>query len=258
LTVDLILIIAIVATASVAVLGVLLMSKHKALKGLSSELEASKAASIELPHVRGQLESMETSSKDMKSELTAKGSTIEAKSNELRDMEGKLRTAQAQVEAEKTNARNLITAKDQQIQDQLSLIDEAKQQMKDVFAGTASETLRLALEDFDTRTKSDHQLREQKLSELIKPIGDGLERLGKRCEDTDKVLTTVQTGFSEQVKSMLDASTGLSNALRRPHIRGSWGEMTLRNALDDAGLKAGIDYALQDNTSSCRKIRSWS
>ncbi|MCW5941801.1 MAG: DNA recombination protein RmuC [Fimbriimonadaceae bacterium] len=29
-------------------------------------------------------------------------------------------------------------------------------------------------------------------------------------------------------------------------MRGSWGEMTLRNALDDAGLKQGIDYVLQD------------
>lgn len=250
MTVDLNTIILMFAVLAVGVLALLLASKHKAWRVAQSELMGAAADQAELAQVRVQLSSLEISLQEAKTALSTKDSSIESKSIDLRDMEGQLRTALAQVEAEKTNARNLLHAKDAQIHDQLKLIEEAKAQMKDVFAGTASETLRLALEDFDNRTKSDHTLRFQKFDELIKPIGDGLERLSKRCEDTDRVLTVVQTGLSEQVKSMLDASTGLSNALRRPNVRGSWGEMTLRNALDDAGLKEGVDFVLQDSQST--------
>jgi DNA recombination protein RmuC len=250
LTVDLTTIISILAVLAAACLSVMLSAKHKAWKIALSELAGASVAQAELAQARVQLSSLETILQEAKVALTTKDAAIESKSNELRGMEGKLSTALAQVEAEKTNAQNLLEAKDAQILDQLKLIEEAKTQMKDVFAGTASETLRLALEDFDTRTKSDHLLREHKFNELIKPIGDGLERLSKRCENTDKVLTIVQSGFSEQVKSMLDASNGLSNALRRPNVRGSWGEMTMRNALDDAGLKEGIDFDLQDSQST--------
>lgn len=250
MTVDLTTATLLFAVLTTVALAGLLGAKHKAWKASQSELMAATASVAELAQSRVQLSSLETLLREAKADLTRKDGAIESKSNDLRDMEGKLRTAQAQVEAEKTNAKNLLDLKDAQIQDQLKLIEVAKTQMKDVFAGTASETLRLALEDFDHRTKSDHTVREQKFNELIKPIGDGLERLSKRCEDTDRVLTIVQTGFSEQVKSMLDASTGLSNALRRPNVRGSWGEMTLRNALDDAGLKEGIDFVLQDSQST--------
>ena len=249
LIVDLTTTILMFAVLAVALAG-LLAAKHKAWKAAQSELLAAASDQVELAQVRVQFSSLEISIRDAKAALATKDSAIESKSNDLREMEGQLRTALAQVEAEKTNAKNLLDLKDAQIQDQLKLIEDAKAQMKDVFAGTASETLRLALEDFDNRTKSDHALRVQKFDELIKPIGDGLERLSKRCEDTDRVLTIVQTGFSEQVKSMLDASTGLSNALRRPHVRGSWGEMTLRNALDDAGLIEGVDFVLQDSQST--------
>lgn len=238
------------AILAVILLTALLSVRHKACKRAESELLTASSIRTDLIEARAILAAVETNLKEAQSNLVAKDESIEAKSLELRDVEGKLRAAEAQVIAEKANAQNLLAIKDQQIQDQLALIEEAKGQMKDVFAGTANETLRVALEDFDKRARLDHQIREQKFNELIKPIGDGLERLGKRCEDSDKALASVQSGLSEQIKSVLDASNGLSNALRRPNVRGSWGEMTLKNALDDAGLIEGLDYVLQDNQST--------
>jgi len=239
-----------VAILAVILLAALLCIWHRACRHAEIELLTASSARTDLIETRAILAAVESNLKEAQSNLVAKDQSIEAESLELREIEGKLRTAEAQVVAEKANAQNLLAIKDQQIQDQLALIEEAKSQMKDVFAGTANETLRFALEDFDKRTRLDHQIREQKFNELIKPIGDGLERLGKRCEDSDKAIASVKSGLSEQIKSVLEASNGLSNALRRPNVRGSWGEMTLKNALDHAGLIEGLDYVLQDNQST--------
>lgn len=247
MTVDLTYTIGFAATIAIIAMLAVLTAKHKALRAAVSELEEAKTTRTELDQLRSERAVTQSALADAKATIVAKDTVIETKSADLREMEGKLQTAITQVNAERENSKNLLDAKDQVIQDQLKLIEEVKLQMKDAFATTATESLRLALVDFNSRTKSDHVLREQKLQELIKPIGDGLDRLGKRCEETDKVLTSVQSGLSEQVKSMLDASSNLSTALRRPNIRGSWGEMTLRNALDDAGLKQGVDYVLQDS-----------
>jgi len=46
------------------------------------------------------------------------------------------------------------------------------------------------------------------------------------------------------------ASESLTNALRKPVVRGSWGEMTLENALENAGLEPEIDFILQHYTDA--------
>ena len=52
------------------------------------------------------------------------------------------------------------------------------------------------------------------------------------------------------MKRLAGASESLTNALRKPVVRGSWGEMTLENALESAGLEPEIDYVLQHSTDA--------
>ena len=52
------------------------------------------------------------------------------------------------------------------------------------------------------------------------------------------------------MKRLAGASESLTNALRKPVVRGSWGEMTLENALENAGLEPEIDYVLQHTTDA--------
>lgn len=236
-----------VATAFAAALAVLLVNKNRRLREMLQKLSVAEAEGQALIATRTELAAMQAALIETKDNLRVKESSLESKSAEARELDGQLRAALARVEGEQTNTRNLLQAKDEQLAGQLNLIEEARLQLKDTFASTASASLRTVLEDLDSRTHQDHALREQKFLALIKPIGEGLDRLGKRCEDTDKVLAGVQSTFAEQVKSILGASTELSNALHRPHIRGNWGEMTLRNALQEAGLQEAVDYDLQDS-----------
>jgi len=100
------------------------------------------------------------------------------------------------------------------------------------------------------------------LKELMKPIGDNFESFKKRVDELEKVRTEDKSLLSEQVKAIGEslhrntAETGkLVNALTAPKGGGRWGEMTLRNVMEQAGLSAHCDFSEQvhDDTEAGRQ-----
>lgn len=79
-----------------------------------------------------------------------------------------------------------------------------------------------------------------------------LDRLGDQLHDIDRSRERWEGEFTEQVLGVQRATetlrreTGaLSTALRTPQVRGRWGEMTLRRAVELAGLVDRCDFAEQ-------------
>jgi hypothetical protein len=70
----------------------------------------------------------------------------------------------------------------------------------------------------------------------------------KHVEDSNLSRTRAEALLDDQVKRLADASESVTNALRKPVVRGSWDEMTPENALENAGLEAEIDFILQHYT----------
>tara|TARA_R110002051_G_scaffold21191_2_gene56552 strand:+ start:2010 stop:3350 length:1341 start_codon:yes stop_codon:yes gene_type:complete len=100
------------------------------------------------------------------------------------------------------------------------------------------------------------------LKELMKPIGDNFDAFKKRVDELEKVRTADKSLLSEQVKAISEslhrntAETGkLVNALTAPKGGGRWGEMTLRNVMEQAGLSAHCDFSEQvhDDTEAGRQ-----
>jgi len=83
---------------------------------------------------------------------------------------------------------------------------------------------------------------------MLKPVEETMKRLDKHVEDSNLARSNAEVLLDDQIRRLAGASESLSSALRKPVIRGSWGEMTLENALEDAGLRAEIDYVLQHTT----------
>jgi DNA recombination protein RmuC len=83
---------------------------------------------------------------------------------------------------------------------------------------------------------------------MLKPVEETIRRLDKHVEDSNLSRTKAEALLDDQVKRLAGASESLTNALRKPVVRGSWGEMTLENALENAGLEAEIDFILQHYT----------
>ena len=80
----------------------------------------------------------------------------------------------------------------------------------------------------------------------------GLERLHERLIDVEQQRASWQGQLHAQVEEMrhstdlLRRETGaLSTALRRPHVRGRWGELHLRRAVELAGMVEHCDFTEQ-------------
>lgn len=83
-------------------------------------------------------------------------------------------------------------------------------------------------------------------------LRDGLDRLHERLRDVEQQRASWQGQLHQQVDDMrhstdlLRRETGaLSTALRKPHVRGQWGELHLRKAVELAGMVAHCDFEEQ-------------
>ncbi|MGB3627829.1 MAG: DNA recombination protein RmuC, partial [Henriciella sp.] len=115
------------------------------------------------------------------------------------------------------------------------------------FADLAQGVLRKANTQFlqlaDETFKKHREGAQGELKELMKPIGENFDEFKKRVTEIEKVRAEDKSAIKEQVEAigkslMLNtAETGkLVNALTAPKGGGRWGEMTLRNVMEQAGL----------------------
>src|SRR3954452_18516681 len=83
-------------------------------------------------------------------------------------------------------------------------------------------------------------------------LRDGLERLHDRLMDVERQRASGQGRRCQQVDArrhstaLLRRETGArSPALRKPHVRGQWGELHLRKAVELAGMVEHCDFEEQ-------------
>ena len=100
------------------------------------------------------------------------------------------------------------------------------------------------------------QLAQARLEAQLKPVAESLEKFQKQVTDAEKARAEEAGGLKQQIVQMISATAStreetlkLTNALRRgAGIQGRWGEQMLRNVLEMAGLKLGVDFEEQVHT----------
>jgi DNA recombination protein RmuC len=124
-----------------------------------------------------------------------------------------------------------------------------------------SETfLKLAEQNLGTqqeRAKRELSEREKAVEALVKPIRDALEASKKQMDDLENSRREAYGGIKAQLeemrtgqKSLQQETHNLVNALRRPEVRGRWGEITLRRLVELAGMVEHCDFQEQVHTAS--------
>ncbi len=73
----------------------------------------------------------------------------------------------------------------------------------------------------------------------------GLDRLSDQMHHLDRARATWQGQFDAQVDQLQRETRSLSTALRKPQVRGRWGELHLRRAVELAGLVDRCDFGEQ-------------
>jgi len=102
------------------------------------------------------------------------------------------------------------------------------------------------------------QLVQAKLEAQLKPVAETLQKYQEQLVAVEKARAEETGGLKEQIASLLQASTAtqeearkLSAALRRgAGVQGRWGEQTLRNVLEAAGLAHRYDFEEQASTDT--------
>jgi len=102
------------------------------------------------------------------------------------------------------------------------------------------------------------QLAQARLEAQLKPVAETLQKFQEQVALVEKVRAEETGGLKEQIAAMLAASTAtqdearkLSAALRRgAGVQGRWGEQTLRNVLEAAGLSHRYDFDEQTTTDT--------
>ena len=122
-------------------------------------------------------------------------------------------------------------------------------------AGVVAETLlSRAAETF----KAQEQLSQARLEGQLKPVAETLAKFEKQVAEIEKARAETAGGLKQQIEAVLKASTAtqveaqrLSAALRRgAGVQGRWGEQTLRNVLEAAGLTKRFDFEEQFSVDS--------
>lgn len=87
-------------------------------------------------------------------------------------------------------------------------------------------------------------------------LREGLDRLAEQMRDLEHNRATWQGQLRQQVEDVRLSAEGLrretsslSTALRKPQVRGRWGEMQLRRAVELAGLVERCDFTEQQHTT---------
>ena len=103
--------------------------------------------------------------------------------------------------------------------------------------------------------------REQAVENLVKPIKEELTQSQAQIAVLEKSRSEAYGGIKSQLETMQASQQSLTqetknlvNALRRPEVRGRWGEITLRRLVELAGMVEHCDFQEQVHTSVDDKV----
>lgn len=176
---------------------------------------------------------------------------LERATDELVEAKQRIRTLE---ETSRQAELELAEAKARSAEDERKFAEMAQ----GVLQRANAQFLQLANETFEKHKEG----AQGQLKELMKPIGDNFDAFKKRVDEIEKVRTQDKSLLSEQVKAISESlhrntqETGkLVHALTAPKGGGRWGEMTLRNVMEQAGLSAHCDFSEQvhDQTEEGRQ-----
>ncbi len=194
-------------------------------------------------------------------DLDAEARRLESRVHELQMVESQLR--QKAVELDTT-----LHQERKQTEEKLGVLDEAQRKLSDAFKALAAEALKsnsqsflqlakTTLETFQESAKGDLATRQQAIQQLVQPLKESLTKVDAKIHDLEKARVGAYEGLKEQVGSLLETqkelrseTSNLVKALRRPHVRGRWGEIQLRRVVEMAGMLEHCDFYEQQSAES--------
>tara|TARA_R110000868_G_scaffold53744_7_gene168659 strand:- start:431 stop:1906 length:1476 start_codon:yes stop_codon:yes gene_type:complete len=168
----------------------------------------------------------------------------------------------ARERAEQTVAANLAQMKEREkaVADERASLSKMGEEIRVKFTALAGEVLDQSQKKFLERAgetfKASQEKTEGGVKSVVEPVQKGLEAFRAQLELIEKERHAHKGELDNQIKQLSEGVSSqhketakLVNALQRSSTtRGQWGERTVENILELAGLTANIDYESQHQT----------
>ncbi|MGA2079634.1 MAG: DNA recombination protein RmuC [Holophaga sp.] len=147
----------------------------------------------------------------------------------------------------------------------LEAVQEAQGRLSETFAALSAQALKANSEAFlqlagaqmqggREQAVTDLQARQEAITNLLSPVRTTLEAMQTQVQALALQRSHADATLTENLRHLAEAQQGLqgetsklTNALRRPEVRGQWGEIQLRNVVEYAGMQEHVDFELQNS-----------
>ena len=147
--------------------------------------------------------------------------------------------------------------------EKIAALNESREQLKESFSSLSKHALDANSESFlqlaqqklglfESRAQANLSEKEKSIETLLKPMSEALQKTEKQISEIEKERKQAFGSITTQLKLVTEAQHGLQSeteqlvrALRRPEVRGQWGELTLKRLAELAGMVNHCDFEEQ-------------
>jgi len=224
--------------------------------------EASSAAAAEAS-AKALCGAAQAAAQELRAQVDAERTRADQEARLRAKTQEELRAAEERISEREQAMRRVLEEREKALAELKTSLEQSKAQLTDVFksAGadvlraTAENLLRQAKEQFEGHKQLSQQeleARQKAIDATIAPLKDQLARqeelvkqLGEKREGDAKTLGEQLRQIAELQQKASSAAQTLSSALRDNRQRGQWGEISLRNIAELAGLVDNVDFSEQ-------------
>jgi DNA recombination protein RmuC len=133
--------------------------------------------------------------------------------------------------------------------EKLAVLDRAKDEFGTTLKALAADALQRNNESFLQLAQSKLGEKEKAVEHLVAPVKESLDRVSREVEALERERQKTVGALTASLKAVADTServrletASLATALRAPEVRGAWGQMQLKNAVEAAGMLEYCDF----------------
>lgn len=153
-------------------------------------------------------------------------------------------------------------------EEKLDVVNKAEEKFREAFSALSKTALesnnenfiqsaRALFEQYSRNFESNFDHRKQEIENFVNPLKDRLSEFDTFIKELERNRNTAYGELKEQVGSLYNSQLALQketqnlvSALRKPQVRGRWGELQLRRVVEMAGMTNYCDFYEQETTTT--------
>lgn len=201
--------------------------------------------------------------------LRAAAEALNKRVPELENELGDLRRLTANQQAELRDIRGRAEEQARASAEKLKLLADAEASLSNALKALSAKALESnnqnflqlaneSLERIQQKATGDLEARQKAVDALVQPIRESLQKVDGKLGEMEKSRESAYSALNEQLRGLVEThlpmlrseTSNLVKALRQPSVRGRWGEIQLKRAVEMAGMLDHCDFIEQQSTTT--------